>query len=201
MAVRSSHIIRNRSFPLTQDEASCLANVDPITIGRWGSDDNPPPRDPDGSYPAKEFGMWMMKHQTRKRGPGSVEKYPYAPEQKLLMPGMPGTHLSKPPTEAQTKLSEEIRRTAAQADKIEMENREMAGHLIPIEEIEPALAEMVTRVKNRLLKLPVALATLVLGDNDVYSVEQKLRDGVRDALSEVSVDWKSGVAAGVEQDH
>ncbi len=189
MAVRSSHVIKNRSFPLTQDEAACLANVDPITLGRWGAEDNPPPRDPDGSYPAKEFGIWMMKYQTRKRGPGSVENYPYAPAPKMVMP------LTQPPatlTDRQSKQFEEIRRTAAQADKLEMENKVAAGQLIPIEEIEPALSEMVARVRNRFLKLPVALATLVLGDNDVYSVEQKLRDGVRDALSEVSVDWKSG---------
>jgi hypothetical protein len=88
----------------------------------------------------------------------------------------------------------EIRLKEAQALKIEMENQVTAGTLVPVAEIEPALGEMVTKVKNRLNKLPVALAPLVLGDDDLYSIQQKLRDGVNDALSEVSVDWKSGVS-------
>lgn len=181
---------------MSQQEAACLANVAAETLLKWEKEENPPPRNPDGTYPARDFGMWMMRYQTRKRGPGAQPTYPYAPVEKLKMPDP-----FAPPRGAKStdKNEVEIRLKEAQALKIEMENQVTAGTLIPVAEIEPALAEMVSRVKNRLGKLPVALAPLVLADPDMYSIQQKLRDGVNDALSEVSVDWKSGNADDVEQ--
>jgi phage terminase Nu1 subunit (DNA packaging protein) len=194
MARKAARQIKNKSFPLTQIEAAIIANVEPTTIARWGGEENPPPRDPDGSYPARDFGMWMMKYQTRKRGPGSVDNFPFAPDpvKKLRMPTLDDLKAIPLPGQ-ETKEEAERRRTSAQADKFEMENAVNAGKLIPVETIETALANMVSIVRNRLLKLPVALAPLVSGDDDLYSVQQKLMDGVRDALAEVSVDWKSGV--------
>lgn len=196
MARKSSHTILNKTFPLSQQEAAILANVEPTTIARWGQEDNPPPRDPDGSYPARAFGMWMMKYQTKKRGAGPVDHYPFAPEPRPVKITMPEPFA--PRGRSTDKNEVEIRLKEAQALKIEMENQVTAGTLVPVAEIEPALGEMVTKVKNRLNKLPVALAPLVLGDDDLYSIQQKLRDGVNDALSEVSVDWKSEVS-NVEQ--
>lgn len=175
---------------MSQQEAACLANVEPATLARWGTEDNPPPRDPDGTYPARAFGMWMMKFQTRKRGGSTGDVFPFAPEPRPVKLAMPDPF--KPRSTDKNEV--EIRLKEAQALKIEMENQVTAGTLVPVAEIEPALGEMVTKVKNRLNKLPVALAPLVLGDDDLYSIQQKLRDGVNDALSEVSVDWKSGVS-------
>lgn len=197
MARKSAHPILNKSFPLSQQEAACLANVDTTTLLRWGREENPPPRDPDGSYPARAFGMWMMKYQTKKRGPGPVDVFPFAPEPRPVKFTMPEPFA--PRNKSTDKNEVEIRLKEAQALKIEMENQATAATLIPVAEIEPALGEMVMKVKNRLNKLPVALAPLVLGDDDLYSIQQKLRDGVNDALSEVSVDWKSGIADNVEQ--
>lgn len=194
---RTTHVIKNKSFPLSQQEAAMLANVEPPTLARWGQEDNPPPRDPDGTYPARAFGMWMMKFQTQKRGPGQGETRPYAPEPRPVKFTMPEPFA--PRGRSTDKNEVEIRLKEAQALKIEMENQTTAGTLVPVAEIEPALGEMVMKVKNRLNKLPVALAPLVLGDDDLYSIQQKLRDGVNDALSEVSVDWKSGIADNVEQ--
>ena len=194
MAIRSSHKIVNGTFPLTQLEAACLAGVESATLINWGRQENPPPRNTDGSYDARQFGEWMRKHQTRKRGPGRFDNYPFAPDP---VPKMPEPGLGIGP--ATDKNTVEIRLKTAQAEKVEMENKVTAGQLIPVDEIEPALGDMITRVKSRLLKLPVALSPLVLGDDDLYSIQQKLRDGVNDALSEVSVDWKAGVVGDDEQ--
>lgn len=193
MAKRSTRIVLNKSFPLSQVEAAMLSNVEPETLTRWAREENPPPRDPDGTYPAREYGLWMMKVQSVRRGPGRGDNRPFAPINPVT--------IQKPSDpENENKLEAETRKTIAQADKLEMENAVAAGLLIPAAEIEPALGEMVSKVRNRMLKLPVALAPLVLGDDDLYSIQQKLRDGVNDALSEVSVDWKSGVSDDVEQD-
>ena len=172
-----------------------LANVEPPTLARWGQEDDPPPRDPDGSYPARAFGMWMMKYQTKKRGPGPVDNYPYAPEPRPVKLAMPDPFKAGKSTD---KNEVEIRLKEAQARKIEMENEVTAGTLVPISEIEPAIGEMVSKVKNRLSKIPVALSPLVLGDDNLYSIQEKLRDGVNDALSELSVDWKSSAPNEVE---
>lgn len=169
-----------------------LANVDPITLIKWDREENPPPREPDGKYSARDFGMWMMKYQTQKRGPGRVDNYPYAPPPKVSM-SMPDPFKA---AKDESKNEVEIRLKQAQAAKIEMENQMTAKTLIPVADIEHALAETISRVRSRFLKLPVALSPLILGDVDVYSIQQKLRDGVNDALAEMSVDWRS---SGVEE--
>ena len=187
MAKKTPHTIRNKSFDLNQLEAACLANVEPVTLGRWGNEENPPPRNPDGTYPARDFGMWMMKYQTRKRGNGPADNFPFAPEPRPVKLTMPDPFRAK----STDKNEVEIRLKEAMALRIEMENQTTAARLVPISEVEPVIAEMIATAKNRLLKLPVALSPLVLGDDDLYSIQQKLRDGVNDALSELSVDWKS----------
>ena len=190
----TTHKMLDGNFLLSQIEAAALAGVTVITLFNWGNEPDPPPRAPNGAYPAREFGDWMRKHQTRKRGRGAGENYPFAPEgwrpatskTPMKLPGLP-----VPEPAGDSKVDTEIRLNIARAEKVEMENMVAAGQLVPAADIESALGEMIVRVKNRLMRLPTALAALVLGDDDVYSIQGKLKDGINDALSEVSVDWKS----------
>ena len=200
----TTHKMTDGNFLLSQVEAAALAGVTVSTLTNWDKEANPPPRAPNKAYPAKEFGEWMRKHQVRKRGRGFGEHYPFAPEgwgqicavPAPKMPGLPGVVI-QPTAQGESKTDTEIRLNIARAEKVEMENLVAAGQLVPVADIESALSQMIVRVKNRLLRLPVALATLVLGDDDVYSIQGKLKDGIYDALSEVSVDWKS---TGTEND-
>jgi predicted DNA-binding transcriptional regulator AlpA len=201
--VATTHKFEDGNFLLSQREAAVLAGVTAVTLYNWDQEENPPPRTPTGAYPAREFGEWMRKRQITKRGRGFGENYPFAPEgwrpghataKPIRLPGLPG--LPEPQADT-TKTDTEIRVNTARAEKLEMENMVAAGQLVPVADVETGLSQMIVRVKNRLLRLPVALAALVLGDDDVYSIQSKLKDGIYDALSEVSVDWKS---AGAEND-
>ena len=64
------------------------------------------------------------------------------------------------------------------------------GELIVASDVMHAWQTILVRVKTRLLKLPTTLAPLIIGDPDLYSVQTKLKEGVADALSEASVDWR-----------
>jgi hypothetical protein len=82
----------------------------------------------------------------------------------------------------------------AQAEKIERENMVAQGLLIPADQIESAWSEILRRVRLRLLKLPSSIVMVVVGDANPHSVQAKIEAGVRDALSELSDNWRNSGA-------
>lgn len=153
-------------FLLTQEAAGVLANVSVQTMKKWEKQDNPPPRNADGSYSAKEFGPWLSTHRGHRKA------------------GAPG-HVGRGNRD-----EAEIRLKEAQASKVERENSVAEGLLINAQDADTAWQNILMRVRGRLLKIPTGLATLLVGDNDVHSVQSKLKDAVYEALSELSEDWK-----------
>lgn len=183
---------------VSADVAAVLCNSAKATLNNWRKQENPPPYNEEiGMYPAAEFGLWIRTEMIFKKGKGGG--YPHLPDMTRLpgiapMPAMPfpSAPTVKPITVAIGKHDAEIRLKTLQADKVEMELKQAAGELIPIEDVTHALTNMVMRVKTRLLRLPAALAPLVSGVTDVYGVQKRIEDGVREALDELSDDWRDG---------
>ncbi len=176
--------------PLTLAQMATLCGVTVATITNWLKEDNPPKRR-DGKFYLSDAGEWIRKHQVAKEGRGN---YPYAP------PGW-GPYskvVQNDPDMPENRAAAETRLKIAQANKIEMENDVAAGKLIPVDEVSDAWRTILSRVRTRLLKLPTTLAPLVFGDPDMLSVQSKLKEGVNDALSEASVDWRD--TDGVKED-
>ena len=91
-----------------------------------------------------------------------------------------------------TKNDAEIRLKTLQADKVEIELKQAAAELIPVDEVTRALTNMAMRVKTRLLRIPTSLAPLITGLTDVHAVQKRLEQDVREALEELSMDWRDG---------
>ncbi|MDK3074098.1 hypothetical protein QO034_13330 [Sedimentitalea sp. JM2-8] len=149
-------------FLLTQEAAGVLANVSVQTMKKWEKQDNPPPRNADGTYSAKHFGIWLSTHRGNKQSG------------------------SKPKAGAADRNQAEARLKEAQAIKAERENEVAEGLLVPIEETVEGWQEILMRVRSRLLKMPTALAPLVAGDPELHSIQAKIKDAVYDALNELS---------------
>lgn len=182
---------RNGVLVMSQHAAAEFLGVSVATLIRWCKEPDAPTRTTDGWYPAKELGRWSRTVQVTKptgNGGKAAPVYAYAPEgwgpKPKALPPVPGVAIAEDKNAAETRLK------VAQADKIEMDLAVSRGELIVASDVMSAWQTILVRVKTRLLKLPTTLAPLIIGDPDLYSVQNKLKEGVADALSEASVDWR-----------
>lgn len=171
------------------------------TLIQLNNEGKGPPRDPKTKrYPAKEFGLWLC-HE-RSLLPGQAQDYPYlvdydrVPAVKAPKPSAPALPGLEPPTPKPTKADEETRLKRAQADKVELELAERAGQLVSVEDVNAAWVDIVMRVKAKLTRIPSALAQLAYGKSDVFEVQEVLESGVREALEELSDDWRDAMEMG-----
>lgn len=175
---------------VSQDTAAVMCGTTRVTMLNWRNMENPPPfNDELKCYPLAELGVWLRTEMIFRKGKGGA--YPWLPDLnrfpgRAMMPTVSGKPARVDKNEA------EIRLKTLQADKVELELKQTAGELIPVEDVTHALSNMVMRVKTRLLRIPTAIAPLVVGLTDVYGVQKRLEDGVREALEELSEDWRDG---------
>ena len=76
----------------------------------------------------------------------------------------------------------------AQADKTELEVAVLRGRLLDVGDVELAMADMVMRVRARLLALPSKLAARVIAvaDEGLAAVDAVIRDDVNEGLEELA---------------
>ncbi len=164
--------ITSGDFRLTQEAAAVLADVTIQTMINWDKLPDGPPRNPDRSYSARAFGKWLVEVKAhRKSGPKTVKR-------------------DEPGGDGITFAEAERRLKLAQATKVERENDIALGNLIEIDKLEPIWQRILSRVRGSLLKLPTAIAPIVLGDTDAHSIQLKIKDAVHDALNNLSEDWR-----------
>ena len=149
--------------------ASVFCGVTQATYNRWITEDYPPPIDPETRLiPLKDLGDWTRTRQVRRRGRGGGPS-PYATPTVYDIDDDPKLRLAK-----------------LQGDKVQMELMERARLLVPIEEIKPMWVRIITRIRTKLLRLPVATAPLVTNQTDQYAVQEALDQAVREILEELA---------------
>lgn len=150
---------------VSQPAAAMITGMTSSALSNRRKTDNPPPySERFKAYPLSELGEWT-RHKQHSRKTKT----------------MPGVNVP---------VSQKERLTQLQADKIELELRQSAAELVEVEAVTSALTNMVTMVKTRLLKIPTAVTPLVHGEPDVYIVQKRLDDSVREALEELSESWR-----------
>jgi phage terminase Nu1 subunit (DNA packaging protein) len=82
--------------------------------------------------------------------------------------------------------SERTRLASAQAEKTELEVEVIKGRLIPAENVEAVVNNMVSSFRAKMLSLPTKAAPSVVQLADVAEAETLLRDYVYEALTELS---------------
>ena len=73
-----------------------------------------------------------------------------------------------------------------QAKEKEIHVKKLEGELIPADEIEEGWVRLVTNCKHKLLALPSKCAPLILGEDNVKSINKILKNQVYEALTELS---------------
>lgn len=83
-------------------------------------------------------------------------------------------------------VAERARLAAAQADRIEMENHQTRGLVIPVEVASRMLGETLGKVRTRLLAIPSECALQYASARTAPQAEAVIRRAVIDALTELS---------------
>lgn len=173
---------------LPPDIVAAICDVAPQTMITWRKRNVGPPFDEVlKMYPARALGEWLSRERPFMQGKGGG--YPYLPDPSRFPTGFV---LSGDDGAGQvlTKEQEEVRYKRAQADEKELDIAERAGQLVKADDVTMAWIDIVSRVKTRLTRIPSALAPLVHGKKDVYDIQATLESGIREALDELSDDWR-----------
>lgn len=177
-------------FIVHSDVAAQLCDVPPATFQYWCRGDMPPPRRMDGKFSVRELGHWTRSQQIIRKGKGG-NTTPYLPKTVVLAPKATGMPVPEQAQSSSTQFNNaRNRKEMAQAAKAEIEVKMMAGELIPAEDVSRAWGDILSRVKTRMLRVGHAAAAVVVGDDDMVSVQKKITEFIRDGLNELSVDWQ-----------
>lgn len=182
--------VREGNFFLPRDAVCVLLDVEHSTLQGWMKSVDPPPynREQKG-FPARELGHWIRKRQTLRKGQGGSR--PYLPDGVVIVdgPSASGGLPSALPVKRDYN-AERTRKEAAQADKIEMENAVARGELVPAADVEKGWTDILSRVKTRMMQVPYTCAMVISGMTDMAQIQEVIREAVRDALMEMSADWR-----------
>lgn len=154
-------------FEMTGAQAATLVGLTYRRFSQLLDTDLPPPRGENGKYRSDAMGEWLAEY-TRRKVLGNPKN-----------------------VDALDPVRERARKDREMADRYELENKVRRGELIEAGIVKVAAMEVVMRVKSRMLRLPAAIAPLVIGEEDRVVVQQTIDDGVRDALTELSGEWGS----------
>ena len=127
----------------------------------------PPPRTASKKYPSDQLGEWVRGEAVRAMH-AKLEKDPNK---------LDGQH-------------ELARKNKELADKTMLENEVRREELIEVALVEMAWTDILARVKTRMLKIPSTLSTLLVGEEDQVVIQERIDETVRDALAEMSADWR-----------
>ena len=190
--MRSPHYhidVQEGDYLLPREAVAILLGIRSQTLSKWAREPDPPPYDDEKKgYPARALGEWIRKKQTLRTGPKGSR--PYLPEgvvisQSPVTNGLP----SALPVKKDYNF-EKTRKEAAAADKIEMENAVARGELVLAADVEKGWSDILSRVKTRMMQIPYSCAMMVAGMNDMSEIQEIMREKVRDALIEMSADWR-----------
>lgn len=179
------------NFMLPNEAVCILLGINSNTLTMWLRSDDPPPYDKMvRGFPAKELGHWIRHNQTIRKSTGN--SYPWLPKGVVLAGAVSNSGGGLPSALPSKKdyNFERTRKEAAAADKVEMENAVTRGELVSAADVEKGWANILSRVKTRIMQIPYTCAMVVVGDNDMASVQSKIKDAVKDALMELSADWR-----------
>ena len=94
---------------------------------------------------------------------------------------------------------ERTRLTKAQADKVEMEIKVLAGELLPASLVSGVWGNMTSAARQRLLAVPYRMATAALAAESFAAIETAASELIREALSELHqynpADYRPAVAS------
>lgn len=104
-------------------------------------------------------------------------------ESTVCLPVMFGSGM---PSDKKTLETERTRLASAQANKTELEVEVIRGNLIPADQVEEVVNNMISSFRAKMLSLPTKAAPTIVAMADTAQVEASLKEYVYEALQELS---------------
>jgi hypothetical protein len=82
--------------------------------------------------------------------------------------------------------AERARKAKEEADRLEMQNAQMRGELLPRDDVDAAVVAAFARVRSRMIGIPSKVAPVVAVMESPAEVEDAVRKAVYEALKELS---------------
>lgn len=151
------------SATLTGEQAAALVNLSERHLRRLCKAGSGPPQAPDGGFPVLAFGEWLRERIKSEFGiTEGGERYDFAAERGRL--------------------------TRAQADRAELEARELASELVRADHVAEAWGKHIAAARARLLALPSKLAQRVAPPGAIAQAQAIAQDAIHEALNELAGD-------------
>jgi len=156
----------SQTIELTAGQAGSFIGVKAQQFLNLQKSPYPPPRLGNKKYRSDQLGEWFKARILREH----------------TVAGDDGERLD--PAQENARKNKEL------ADKTALENQVRRGELIEASEVESAWSDIMARVRTRMMRVPSSVAPLIIGMDDQIAIQQAIDDAVRDALSEMSADWR-----------
>ena len=153
---------------IPQKTAADLLGVTPRRLRQIEAEqpDNPPPRDEQGQYPARQYGEWLRQQWRASVGfadDGRVFDYD----------------------------AERARLTHHQANAAAQEDQRKRGELIPADQVAQYWGDIVSNARSRLLSLPSRIAG-VCARKDQSTIEAEARAIIHEVMAELAAAGNDG---------
>jgi len=148
---------------LNQEQVATLCGLTARRIRQFEQEGGGPSRKSDGSYDETAVGTWLRARIAEEHGVANDgQAYDYNAERARL--------------------------TKAQADKTELEVRELRAELVRLPIIEAHWQGMIAGMRGKLLSLPSRIAAKVAGPDRLQEVQEQAQLLVYEALTEIADD-------------
>lgn len=158
---------------ITRAQAAELAGVSERRMFQIDKEGDPPPRDANGKYAAREYGAWLKRR---------------------ALSGMVSVNGEVLDLDA-----ERARLAKEQADRTAMENAERRQHLVDVNLVADWWVKIITTAKQRLLGLPTKIAPLVIGCKTIPQAKDVIENNIHEILHELSATDPIAGASGAER--
>lgn len=166
---------KNHILNLNGYQAAVLIGVSYSRLQQLLAQENPPPRNPDKTYPSDQLGEWIRQRAILSvTGTGKPGRPPGQRNDDVLPEG------------TLSPVQERARKDKEQADKVALENAVRRGELVEAATVKKKWQDIMLLVRSKMLRLPFATAPLVVGQTDQWKIQGILEDQIRDALSELA---------------
>ena len=150
------------TYALNGAQAADLVGLTYQGLNQLNKSADPPPKGANGFEP-RDFGQWLKRRHLRGVGVDQTgTRYDYEQERARL--------------------------TKAQADRTELEARELMGEMVRVDVISAEWAKMIGAMRQRLLSIPTKAAPRARGAESDIQAAALLESEILDALGELSDD-------------
>ena len=157
--MKNTHVV-----VMNNTQVQVLLAISAPTLRKWVLlEDDPLPRESDGTFLSNRIGPWYKRHLLKnKAAPIDDKKNPHY---------------------------QRSRKDKEQADRYEMENQVRRKELVELSTVMSEAMDVMLRVRARMLRVASAVSPECVSIDDPIVIQNLIEESIRDGLTELASDW------------